>query len=86
MSVELAERTPEALREWLTNRVAYYLDAAPDDIDPETPLAEYGLGSVYIVSVFGDFEDRYGLSLEPTLAWDHPTIEALAEHLSTMLA
>ena len=71
----------ERMRAWLTDRVAAYLDKSPDDIDPRLPLAEYGLDSVYAVSLSGDIEAHLGLEVEPTMAWDYPTIEAIARYL-----
>jgi hypothetical protein len=33
----------------------------------------------------GRLERRTGLSLSPTLAWNHPTVRALGEHLAERL-
>ena len=41
------------------------------------PLAEYGLDSVAALSLCGDIEEEFGLIVEPTVAWDHPTVQAL---------
>ncbi|MFH4233318.1 acyl carrier protein, partial [Acinetobacter baumannii] len=37
------------------------------------------------LSVSGDLEDLTKLELEPTLLWDYPTINALAEYLVSEL-
>ncbi|MEW9533751.1 acyl carrier protein [Microbispora sp. NPDC049125] len=71
---------------WLTEKIAMYLAIAPEAIDPTTPLAEYGMDSVYALSLFGDIEDELGLEVEPTLAWDYPTIVAIAGYLCEELA
>jgi acyl carrier protein len=86
MLADRAEHSTDDLSDWLAERVAFYLDREPDDIDPTVPLAEYGVDSVYVVSVFGEVEERFGLVVEPTAAWDYPTLEALAEHLAGRLA
>ncbi|GAB3958483.1 hypothetical protein GCM10029978_003510 [Actinoallomurus acanthiterrae] len=70
------------IRDWLTQRVAEYLERSPADIDPSAMLAEYGMDSVYAMSLCGDIEAEYDLDVEPTLAWTHPTIDALAAHLT----
>ncbi|MFB9235103.1 acyl carrier protein [Plantactinospora siamensis] len=75
----------EDIQQWLTERVAHYLDRAIADIEPDVPLAEYGVDSVYVASVFGEAEERYGVRLEPATAWDHPTVEALSKHLHSLL-
>ena len=70
------------LRDWLTERVAYYLGEVPERIAPDVPLANYGLDSVYAFVICGDIEDRFGVTVESTLAWDHPTIDAMTEYLN----
>lgn len=76
---------PQAIRAWLVDRVAYYLERNPADVDEGTQLAEMGLDSVYALTLCGDVEDRFGLVVEPTLAWDHPTIDAITAHLAAAL-
>ncbi|MGV9319649.1 acyl carrier protein [Streptomyces sp. NPDC003660] len=73
--------SPGAVRDWLVDRIAYYLECAPADIDAGAELAELGLDSVYALSLCGDVEDRFGLVVEPTMAWDHPSVDALTTHL-----
>jgi acyl carrier protein len=71
----------KGLTGWLIDRVAVYLKRAPSEIDPVVPLAEYGLDSVAALSLCGDIEDEFTLVLDPTVAWDYPTVDALARHL-----
>ncbi|MFI0241442.1 acyl carrier protein [Streptomyces sp. NPDC016845] len=88
----MATTPPTALRSktelsvWLTALIADYVDADPASLDPHRPLAEAGLDSVYAVSVCADIEDTLGIPVEPTLAWDHPTIAAMAEYLHDAIA
>ncbi|MDL4774212.1 MULTISPECIES: acyl carrier protein [Thermomonosporaceae] len=81
---ELAPMEP-SLRSWLRERVAHYARREPADIDPSVSLTNYGLDSVYALSLCGDLEDHLGVVLEPTVVWDHPTIEALIAHVEEML-
>ncbi|WP_329229535.1 acyl carrier protein [Streptomyces canus] len=74
------------LRSWLRARVAHYAQLDAADIDTTATLTTYGLDSVYALILCGDIEDHLGLALEPTVAWDHPTIDALAGHLEETLA
>ncbi|WP_404954886.1 acyl carrier protein [Streptomyces sp. 147326] len=71
--------------EWLYARLSLYLRRAPETIDPSVPLAEYGMDSVAALSLCGDLEDEFGLEVEPTLLWDHPTVTSLVGYLSTVL-
>src|SRR5579884_3111186 len=48
----------------------------------EPTFVRYGMDSVHAIMLIGDLEERLGCRLSPTLAWDHPTIEALAGYLA----
>ncbi|MFF4349263.1 acyl carrier protein [Streptomyces sp. NPDC001530] len=71
---------------WLTERVAFHLHKTPDEIDPDTPLADYGIDSVAAISICGEIEERYRLAVAPTIAYDFPTVNALTGHLAERLA
>ncbi|MFC5906026.1 acyl carrier protein [Streptacidiphilus monticola] len=77
----VSTHTNESLTVWLVDRIAVYLRRSSAEIDPTVPLAEYGLDSVAALSLCGDIEEDFDLVLEPTVAWDYPTVEALAGHL-----
>ncbi|MEU3462680.1 acyl carrier protein [Streptomyces sp. NPDC006733] len=70
-------------RGWLLEKLGQYLRRPPADIDISVPFAEYGIDSVAALSIFGDIEDGFGLYLEPTVAWDHPTVQSLARYLAS---
>ncbi|MGP3910936.1 acyl carrier protein [Nonomuraea sp. 10N515B] len=74
------------MRDWLTHLVASYLDKDPAEISGSVSLSDYGLDSVYAFVMCGDIEDRLDLRLEPTVAWDYETINALADHLTSLVA
>ncbi|MFH9728018.1 phosphopantetheine-binding protein [Streptomyces sp. NPDC017254] len=71
------EQEPATTRAWLAARVAEHLRMSPADLSPDTPLSEYGLDSVYALSVAADLEDRLGVMVDPTVLWDNPTLNAL---------
>ncbi|WP_035851484.1 acyl carrier protein [Kitasatospora azatica] len=75
------DHSADSLSAWLVDRIATYLRRAPAEIDPSVPLAEYGLDSIAALSLCGDIEDAFDLVLEPTVAWDYPTVHALAAYL-----
>lgn len=74
------------IKEWLTGRVAYYVQQPPADIDPTVKLMRYGLDSIYALRLCDDIEQKFDLELDPSLAWDYPTIDAITNHLHKMLA
>jgi acyl carrier protein len=77
--------TADRLRDWVLGRVAYYIEATAADIDPDAKLVGYGLDSVYALTLCGDIEDEYGLVVDPTLAWDYPTVNAIVGYLAEQL-
>lgn len=74
------------LRDWLRQQVAFYLEIAPDQIAPDTLLVELGMDSLYAVALATEIEKEFGLPVDPMVAWDHPTVTALADHLIRRLA
>ncbi len=65
--------------------VAKEMRVEPDTLDPNQKFTSYGLDSIVALSVSGDLEDLTQLELEPTLLWDYPTIDALAEYIVSEL-
>jgi acyl carrier protein len=72
------------LRDWLIARVAAYVESPVDAIDPSVPLGEYGLDSVLALAMAAEIEDHLGVDVDPTVLWDHPTIDALTGFLITL--
>ncbi len=71
----------QQLADWLTIKVAGYLNVPPDTIDIDTPLADCGIDSVLAMNLCADLEHEKGFAVDTTIVWDHPTIEAIATHL-----
>ena len=72
----------DAIVAWLTERISGPLGIRTDEVDTRKPLASYGLGSLQAVQLASQLEQWLGLKLSPTLAYDYPTIDALAHFLS----
>ena len=66
------------MREWLRNWVANATGQSPDAINENAPLIELGLASRDAVAMASDIEDYCGVTVTATMAFRHPTIEALA--------
>ena len=81
MSETIHDMSVSAIRDWLTDRVAAYLERPRGEIDPDQAFVEMGLDSVYAMTLSGDVEERFDIEVEPTLAWDHPSVNALAGYL-----
>ena len=72
----------DTIAAWLAAKVAAPLGMRPADIDLRRPFASFGLGSLQAVRLAADLEEWLGRKLSPTLAYDHPTIDALARFLA----
>ncbi len=66
------------LREKLAEALGYESGA---DVDPEKPLLELGFDSLTALQYRNRLNAATGLRLSPSVALDHPTTAALAEHL-----
>jgi acyl carrier protein len=74
--------TSEQLEAWLIEQLSRQLKVPPGDIDPVRRLEEYGLDSLEAVSLTGEIEVLLGRPVDPTILWDHPSIRAVATHLT----
>jgi len=69
------------LTRWLQQQVASLLQTEPQNIDLERPLAEQGLDSVDAVGLTGELEAYLGIDLDPTLAFEYPSLSRLVAYL-----
>jgi len=69
------------LVEWLRVRVAEFAMIEPAAVDPDQPLTDYGLDSVYAVSLCAELHDTFGVVVDPGDTVSHPTVLSLALHL-----
>jgi len=74
--------TEKQIRDRLVTEIAEVMSLPADRVDTREPFASYGIASVEAVHIVGKLETWLGLALDPTLLWDHPTIDALAKHLA----
>ncbi|MEZ0363512.1 polyketide synthase Pks13 [Mycobacterium sp. pUA109] len=72
------DMTVAEMRAWLRNWVANATGQSPDSINETAPMVELGLSSRDAVAMASDIEDLTGVTLSATVAFQHPTIEALA--------
>lgn len=71
----------QELVDWLTIKVAGYVNAAPDTIGVDIPLADCGIDSASGLELCADLQCERGFDVESTIVWDYPTIEAIAAYL-----
>ncbi len=71
-----------AIESWLVAWIAKETRLDPSTVDAREPLVNFGLGSRQALLLVGDLEDWLGTRLEPSLAWEHPTVERLSVFLA----
>ncbi|HEU4322319.1 MAG TPA: amino acid adenylation domain-containing protein, partial [Roseiflexaceae bacterium] len=75
-------RSAAEIRDWLVQRMAEHTRVAAGAIDVRAPFQRFRLDSINAVRMIGDLGDWLGRTLNPTLAYDYPSIAALAGHLA----
>ncbi|GAA3897334.1 hypothetical protein GCM10022244_04510 [Streptomyces gulbargensis] len=75
--------TPRAgtVEQELRSLAAGFLMVSDDDVDLSTNLMELGFDSISLTELITRVNDRYGLDLLPTVLFEAPTLEALADRL-----
>lgn len=71
-----------ALEAELIAIVADGLGVARGDVRAELPLSEYGVDSILAIKIIDRVNARYGLTLRPTVVFDHPSVRLLSEHMA----
>ena len=74
--------TGAEIQAWIASYLAEMLEIDADEVNVTIPFDRYGLDSSAAVGMTGDLEDWLGKKIDPTLLYDYPTIEALAQQLS----
>jgi acyl carrier protein len=62
--------------------LAELLQIDPSKIEPQISFESYGLDSSSAIILSGDLQDWLGCSLDPTIFFDYPTVEAITEYLT----
>jgi len=73
----------EDIEDWLVEKLVEVAKLNVDDVDVTEPLASYGINSVDAVHLSGELEDWLGYEIPSSIIYQFPTIEALANHLSS---
>ena len=72
----------EDIEEWLIKKVSDILNVDSDEIDINEPFANYGMSSTDGLGLSGELEEWLNIRLSPTLVFDYPTIDEMAQYLS----
>ncbi|WP_309242595.1 AMP-binding protein [Limnofasciculus baicalensis] len=81
-SVTPSAATTQSIKNWMVEWLVKELKLPAKSIDTSKSFADYGLDSVTAVELSDALQDWLGITLSPTLAYDYPTIESMAQYLS----
>jgi acyl carrier protein len=81
-SIGKHSKTVAEIQAWIISYLSELLKVEQDEIDVKIPFDRYGLDSSAAVGLTGDLETWLGFDLDPTLLYDYPTIDALAQYLT----
>jgi len=70
-----------AVGAWLVRQLAERLGVAPGEVDVRRPFRQLGLDSKDVVALSGELSRVLGVSLSPTIFYDHPTVGEVVRHL-----
>ncbi|MBP3088525.1 alpha/beta fold hydrolase [Corynebacterium sp. sy017] len=74
--------TTQELQAWLRDWVIATTGLASEEVNNDSPMQAFGLSSRDVVVLSGELENLLGISLDPTIAYEYPTITALARFLT----
>ena len=73
-----------SVQHWLQNRIARQLEVSIDQVDADSPIENFGLGSKDVTGIVAELDAWLNLELPITLLYEHETIKALADHVSSL--
>jgi alkylation response protein AidB-like acyl-CoA dehydrogenase/acyl carrier protein len=76
----------EEIEEWLSELIASRKQLSDSMIGTDVPFSDFGVDSLDAVLMVESIEEYLGLTLEPTVLWNYPTIHALANFLASELS
>lgn len=74
--------TPEAVQEWLVEKVAFKLEIPRSEVDVDQYFDDFALDSTEALVLSGELENWLGFELETTALWYHPTIAELSRYIA----
>ncbi|MEL6853899.1 MAG: acyl carrier protein [Cyanobacteria bacterium J06607_13] len=80
-SVSVSSDRTEQVQAWIVSYLADLLEISADELETDVPFDTYGLDSSAAIGLTGDLEDWLGQSVDPTLLYDYPTVDALVAYL-----
>lgn len=75
-----------AAKDYIVNWVAEKLAINTSEIDPSAHYAELGLGSVDMMTLFGELETQYDVTFDPDELWELESINDICNMIEGLAA
>ncbi|HYC39480.1 MAG TPA: acyl carrier protein [Chitinophagaceae bacterium] len=72
----------QTIREWLIRKISEETGLAEQEIQTAVPFDSFQLDSLSMVSLAYELEKFAGRPIDPTVFWEHDTIEKLSEWIT----
>ena len=72
-----------AIKTWAVKYIANLLDIPELQVDLDKPFSRFGLDSASTAAMAGELGQWLGLDIDPSVAYDHPTINKISNYLAT---
>lgn len=79
------EVTGAEIRAWCIDHIATMLERSAGEIDPNVKFARLGLDSATIINLIIAAEEWLGIEVDPDAVYEHPSVNALSEHLALLV-
>lgn len=76
--------TEREIETWLAEYVGELLALPSGEIDPDATFDSFGLDSATAIGITGELEEWLGISIDPDVAYNYPTIRSLSSHLAAL--
>lgn len=73
--------TYQSISQWLGTRLAEMVNISIDQVDTQLQFDRYGLDSLNAVTLIGELSDWLEIELDPSIIYDHPSIEELSNYI-----
>lgn len=74
----------QELKNWLVQKIAEESDIQPESIKTDVPIESFNLDSLSMITLSYDLETVLGKEIDPTVFWQHNSIDKLAEAIETL--
>jgi len=75
-------RSKQEILEWLQSNLGAELERDAASISADAKFTELGVDSISMLAIAGDLEQWLGLTVLPSMLWEHSTLEQLAAALA----